>query len=165
MESKTVQHQTFGDMFEQAVVAGDILNAGTSQQPVVDLESFTMIQLLKLREQIERRLPPRDMGEMDMQGELMMQYQLAKALQNAVLESAGTPANQKAQVMNTCTAVLEQVTKLKIAAFNAERVKAMEIALERAFKGVASELKNDFYTQYTKALEELGVMKKDKKPL
>lgn len=128
-----------------------------------DFSTLGVDELLAIRHEIDQRLPALTLAEVDLEGELLLQYHSAKALLARVMDNPGVPANQKAQVLNTCTSVLEQITRTQTALYNAERIKAMEMALEKTFAGTAQALRQDFFDRYSESLRELASTKKDKK--
>jgi hypothetical protein len=130
---------------------------------MVDLDSFDLTALYALRQDIDARLPPRTLSDVDLVEELLLQYQIAKTLMASVLSSLGTPANQKAQVLNSCAAVLEQVTRTQTQLYNAERVKAMEAALEKTFMNVAQPLKTAFFERYEQLVREEAGRRRERK--
>jgi hypothetical protein len=127
------------------------------------LDALGVPGLYALRQEIDARLPPVELSATNLIGELLLQYQVAKSLMAVTLTSEAVPANQKAQVLNSCTSVLEQVTRTQTALYNAERVKAIESALEKAFEHVPKPVKEAFYERYAKLLAEEVDRKKEKK--
>lgn len=140
----------------------DLDRAALSEDPdeaPFDLSKLDLPTLLRLRHEIEAHLPPRTLGEVDLIEELLLQYQSGKFLMNSVMASAAVPANQKAQVLSACANVLEQVSKTQTALYNAERVKALEQALERTLAGVSQELRERFFALYQETLREFAAAK------
>ena len=128
-----------------------------------NLGAMTPVELYALRQDIDSRLPPRTLSDVDLVEELLLQYQIAKAMMASVLSQAGVPANQKAQVLNSCASVLEQVTKTQTALYNAERIKAIEQSLEKAFANAPQHVKEAFYTRYEVLLRESAGRRQEKK--
>lgn len=129
----------------------------------VPLAKMEPLALYALRQEIDSLLPPADLQQLDLVEETVRQYQAAKALLASVANNAGVPANQKAQVLNSCAGVLETLAKTQTALYNAEMVKAMEAALERAFAPERQALKEAFYARYDVALRELAARRQEKR--
>lgn len=131
--------------------------------PLVELKNLKVHDLISLRHEIDALLPPRTLEEVNLVEELMLQYQAAKSLFSTVLNSVAVPANQKAQVLNTCTSVLEQITRTQTALYTAERIKLVEQALEKTFALAAPHLKQEFFDRYEALLREESNRKREKK--
>lgn len=134
--------------------------ATTAASPA--LADLTTTQLIALRHEIDKLLPATTFSELDVEQELLLQYALAKELMNDT-HAGSVPANQKAQVLNACSGVLETLSRTQATIFNAERVKAMEAALEKAFQGVSVEIRTAFYDRYEELLRLQVSQKKAKK--
>lgn len=126
------------------------------------LGEMTLAGLMELRNQIDARLPPSSLADVDLHAELVLNYHLAKELQAKTLAS-NTQANYKASVVNATTAVLRQLVQLNTELYNAERVKLLEYALEKAFIGEHLEVKRRFYDLYEASCRELVTRLKEKK--
>ena len=124
------------------------------------LDQLDIEGLLKLRDEINTRLPPVALADLNLEGEIVMQYHRAKALMAKVLEQADTPANQKAQVANSCASVLDQLIKMQARLYDAERVKAMEMALIKSLKTLPTETQVLFFDTYEKAYAAQAEAKK-----
>ena len=120
----------------------------------VDISKMSLDQLLDLRHQIDERLPAKQLKDLNMEQELVIQYQVMKALQNKILHGGddGTPTNQKTALLNACTAALQGLIKLQESVYTSERVKFIEAALDAALKGLPKPVVEDFMDRYTKAL-------------
>lgn len=114
----------------------------------VNLDLLEIAELLELRSAIQARLPL-TLQELNLENELVLQYQEAKTLINRTSNSDAA-ANQKAQVLNTCMAVLQQLGKLQQQLYNAERFKAIEHALIRAVRTMPVEAQAKFFADYEK---------------
>jgi uncharacterized protein (UPF0147 family) len=125
----------------------------------LNLTAFTLTELMQLRENINGRLPARKLAEIDLEEELVLQFQQAKELFNSVITDQNVPTNQRAQVANTCTALLEQLTKLQNTLYSSERVKAMELALVRAIRDLPEEQQVTFFATYEKAYSDAKAVK------
>jgi hypothetical protein len=116
--------------------------------PTLMFEHMTLSELLKLRAQIDSYLPPTKLADIDMEAELVLQLHQVKGMLDDVINDGGTPANQKAQVANSITTILGQLSKIQTEMYDAERVKAMEAALIKTLESETPELKEKFLATY-----------------
>lgn len=119
---------------------------------LVPLETLPLNELLELRARIDALLPARSLSDLDLEEEVLLQFARTKGLYDDVIKDIGTPANQRAQVANSCTAILDQLIKMQKALYSAERVKALEGALIRTLKEVSEEVQARFFEIYERAL-------------
>lgn len=120
---------------------------GGGVRETFSLEMLTQGELLVLRADIDARLDATALQDMDLEKELVLQYQMAKALQLLVLDSH-EEANKKAQVMNTCANTLQSLVKMQAELHTAERLKAIEARLIRALDRVPTEYLEEFFDWY-----------------
>lgn len=111
--------------------------------------------LIKLRSQIENRLEL-GINEIDLDVELSLQYRHAKALYADVAEDEITPTNQKAQVLNTISNILKQITETMEKANSITRHKKIEAATLLAVKDLPLEAKKKFFDTFKEYLDESG---------
>lgn len=119
------------------------------------IEHLDEDDLLALLDEVESRLPPAKLAHLNLEEELVRQLHRAKALQSEVLKDDETPANQKAQVMNTVGAVIADIVKMQERLYNAERFKALEGLLIDALKSLPKDQAEAFIDQYEKMGEEV----------
>ena len=119
------------------------------------LDAYTLQELLDLRARIERRLPARSLKDLDLEGELTLQFLALQQLQNAVIDDDDTPANQKAQVANSLSAALVNLVKVQSDVHNSERMKRIESILIDTLKDLPVEAVEAFLANYEQALEGL----------
>ena len=117
------------------------------------LDAYTLQELLDLRARIERRLPARSLKDLDLEGELTLQFLALQQLQNAVIDDADTPANQKAQVANSLSAALVNLVKLQGDVHSSERMKRIESILIDTLKDLPVEAVEAFLANYEQTLE------------
>lgn len=99
------------------------------------------------------QLPPiLDNSPINLQDELEKNFRAAKLLRDELVSDEETPANQKAQVMNTITTVLTQLTKLQTDLFNVERQKTLEEVLIETIKQQPEPLQDTFFALYEEKL-------------
>jgi hypothetical protein len=127
------------------------------------LDKMTLTELLELRADIDKLLPPRELASLNLEEELVLQFHAVKDLQARVLGSRNEAANYQASVINSMTAVLKQVVDMQMSLHTTETVKAIEFAVERAFAGESVEVKTRFLERYQQALTEAVKPKKEGK--
>lgn len=135
------------------------LQAGVSGgTPPSVLSQMSLQELLELRAAIDRRLPARKLSDLDIEEELLLQFHRTKDLYDRVVqEDAGTPANQRAQVANSCSAILEQLIRMQTRLYSAERIKLIEQVLIRTMKEEPEEVQKRFFERYERALTEASL--------
>lgn len=116
--------------------------------PIVDLAPFSLDELLALRAQIDARLPATALADLDLEEELVIQFQQTKGLLNRVIADENVPANQKAQVTNSCSSILGQITRMQTELYSAERVKALEAALIKSLLTLPEPAQIQFFAEY-----------------
>lgn len=126
------------------------------------LDGLDVMGLIALRAQIDARLPPLSISDTNLEEELVLQYHAAKALVAAAARDVGVPTNQKAQVQNSCAAILKTLADVKTAVYNSERVQAIQQALEKAFQGETEEVKKRFFERYARLVRESTAQKDSK---
>lgn len=92
----------------------------------------------------------RSLKDLNLEVELLDQYKRALLLMDTLGEN--TPANQQAQVLNSCTSIIQQIIKTQSDLYNVETIKVMEATLLDTLKKFP-ELQEDFMRAYSKALE------------
>jgi hypothetical protein len=112
------------------------------------IDTLSIPDLLALRAQIDAALPAAALADLDLESELVVQYQTIKELQNRTLGDDETPANQKAQVANACAAVLGQLVKMQAEFYTAERFKSIEGLMVKALKTLPLEHAEQFLRDY-----------------
>lgn len=122
--------------------------------PSVNLDHLTLQQLLTLRGEVEKRLPVKNLREINLARELVLQLQSNQELQNRVLQDPEIPANQVAQTMNSTAAVLQQLIRLQTEVHNSERLKKIEQKLIEALNTLPSEAQEAFLETYELILAE-----------
>lgn len=120
----------------------------------LSLDNLTLQQLLTLRNAVEQRLPVKNLREINLARELVLQLQANQELQNRCLANAETPANQVAQTMNSTAAVLQQLIRLQTEVHNSERLKKIEQKLIEALNTLPAETQEAFLETYELMLAE-----------
>lgn len=119
-----------------------------------DLDDMTTEDLIRLHASIEAKLPPAELGSMNLERELVMQYRRILALQEDVLMDDDVPANQRAQVSNAVAATLQQLVKMQSEFHTAERFKMIESRLIKALENVPAHYLEDFFAWYEESSGE-----------
>lgn len=118
------------------------------------IDHYTLAELITLRDRINSLLPNAD--SLNLQQELILQFISAKELFKRAQLDDETPLNQVAQVINSTTAILKQLTDAQIKLYTAERNRALEQALIELLKESDPEACQEFMEEYTKRLEAIG---------
>lgn len=119
-------------------------------EKVSELDELTELDLFTLRSQIDQRLPSPKFKDINLEEELVRQYQTAKALQLSVMDSH-EEAQKKASVLNACAATLQNLTRMQSEFYKAERFKEIESRLIQALKLVPREHLLEFFAWYESA--------------
>jgi uncharacterized protein (UPF0147 family) len=143
-------------MFDKNDLKNRVVEKKESNSPSKrELSGLTVHELIALRAEIDTFLPSMSMSDMNMEQELLLQFQQTKTLLNTILTDEEVPANQKAQVINTCNAILTEITKTQSSLYNAERLKIMEQCLTNALKSAPTEVSDKFFESYERELKIL----------
>lgn len=128
----------------------EIAQRGSPQQSesAVLIESMDVESLLDLRARIDKCLPATALKHMDLEQELVIQFQTLKMLQTITLEDKDTPANQMAQVANSVGASLQSLAKMQSDLYSAERFKQIEGMLINLLNTWPEDLTRKFLSDY-----------------
>ena len=122
----------------------------------IGLENMPVDQLLELRRQIESLLPVKDIKDVNLSRELVLQVQALQALQQRVLTDNEAPANQQAQVANSLSSALVNLVKVQTEVYTSERLKVIESILVECLKSLPIETQREFLDAYEEALGNHG---------
>lgn len=114
-----------------------------------ELAGMAQEDLLNLRQKIDARLENQRLADINLERELVLQYQQTKFFLTGIIEDKTIPANQRAQAINSCSAILQQLIKMQTDLYGAERMKAMEAACVKAMKTMAPEVQEVFLSRYS----------------
>ncbi len=103
--------------------------------------------LLNLRHAIDLRLKI-ELSDLNLSEELGLQYRSGKALLDSVQNDKDTPANQRAQVFNSVSMMLEKIVKHQRVVYDAERLKRFEVAFLKVLEKLPLEAKQQFFELY-----------------
>lgn len=124
----------------------------TPAPPRFNLASMGEAALLDLRAQIDACLPVKSLKDLDLERELVLQYQTVKALQNIILNDGEVPVNQRAQVANSCASTLDALVKMQEKYATGERLKQIEARLIETLNRMPENTTKDFFSWYEDAL-------------
>lgn len=116
------------------------------------LQAMSVDQLIEMRRQIEDLLPVKDLKDLNLARELVLQVQALQALQQRVIEDLDTPVNQVAQVANSLSSALVNLVKLQVDVYNSERLKKIEADLVECLQTLPMETQTAFFEKYEAAL-------------
>ena len=134
--------------FSPSTASGDVIDVNVD----VNLDNFTLQDLLKLRADIDRRLPAKHLRDVNLERELILQHQATLELQNQVMSDSDVPANQRAQVANAVASILQQLIKLQETVHTTERLKRIESKLIEALNSLPKEQQESFLAVYEEVL-------------
>lgn len=134
--------------FSPSTASGDVIDVNVD----VNLDNFTLQDLLKLRADIDRRLPAKHLRDVNLERELILQHQATLELQNQVMSDSDVPANQRAQVANAVASILQQLIKLQETVHTTERLKRIEGKLIEALNGLPKQQQESFLAVYEEVL-------------
>ena len=124
----------------------------SSQRASYNWKSMPVELLLQYRAEIDAALPATKLSDLNLEEELVIQYLETKALQASVIGDDETPANQKAQVANACSSILQQIVKCQAELHNAERFKTIEMILIKHMKRLPRDVVAAFLEDYERAV-------------
>ncbi len=126
----------------------------SSKDPLAGLSAK---ELRRLRSEIDKLLPSTKVSDLNLEEELVEQYQKIKDLMDEVTESADVGASQKAQVGNSVVGTLGQLVKLQEDLRRQETFKIMEGVLIEAIKRLPAAVKDEFFTEYARLAKRAGL--------
>lgn len=94
------------------------------------------------------------LDDLDLDKEILDQYKNAKTILDDILNDNSVAANQKAQVINTISSILQNIIKLQQELHNVERLKLIENVLIETLQNHET-LKEAFLRDYKTNLEKL----------
>lgn len=121
----------------------------------VDVSSMPLDQLLELRNRIEQHLPAKDLSDMDLKRELVLQVLALQQLQASVISDDAVAPNQKSQVANSLSSALSTLVKIQGDVNTSERFKKLEAALVGSISLLPLEAQRAFIEEYEKIMESV----------
>jgi uncharacterized protein (UPF0147 family) len=96
--------------------------------------------------------PQKKFEEIRVDEEIAEVYASAKTLLDLIIEDDDVPANQRAQVLNSVSNMIQQMVKSRVDLYNAERIRRMEQVLLQVMRAQPLEVRQAFFDSYSKAL-------------
>jgi hypothetical protein len=121
------------------------------------LEDLDLVELEQLHEQISRLLPNRSLSDLNLESELLSQFDRIKQLQEDTLTDSDIPPNQRAQVASQVASTLQQLIKMQVELQLDEKLKKMEAALIEALMLLDEDARATFFTEYEQLAKKHGV--------
>jgi len=125
----------------------------TGPEPIDLLEGLDDKALLVLRGRIDAKMKI-DLSRMNLAEELGLQYKSGMALLTDVQADKETPANQKAQVFNSVSKMLQDIIKSQKIVYSAERLKRFEVALLKVLGQLPGASARTYFDLYGEFLKE-----------
>lgn len=122
------------------------------------LSSMSKKDLRRLRDMIDKLVPPQKVKDLDLEDELMQQYEKTKSVMDDCIDDDETSPNQKAQVANSVVSTLGQLVKLQEDLRLQQTMKIMEQALIDTIKSLPKETKDEFFAEYESRAKKVGLM-------
>lgn len=121
-------------------------------QDVFDVSALNLSELLAVKANVEARLPPRKLSEINLEEELILQWNQAKELQNNAISDNSAPLNQQAQTVNACSSAIKALVDAQEKYYNQERFKKIEQILIDTLKEMPQAAVDEFFKQYEERL-------------
>jgi len=125
----------------------------TNEQPptkpiLTSVDQLSVEALLQLRAEIETLLPATRLEDMNLEKELVIQYQQVKVLQEKVLKDNFAEPQHKAQIINSCKGALQELVTMQTKFHTAERLKNIESRLIKSLDKVPRKYLEEFFKYY-----------------
>lgn len=114
--------------------------------PYVDTLDYD--QLRELRAQIDAKLPAGSLKSLNLETELVTQYQRVLDLQAEVLRDSDVPANQRAQVAGAVGSALQHLIKMQEDLQLQVTLRRMEEALIESLQFLTPEAREEYFKNY-----------------
>lgn len=142
-------NEEYAQSVKVSATSGKVSDLGHIQALV---KSMSDSEFAVLCAAVDAARPSKALADMNLEHELLEQFETVKTLQNEVLIDESVPANQKAQVANTVASTLQQLVKAQADYYTSERFKAIEALMVKAMKLLPVEVAEKFIADY-EALE------------
>ncbi len=117
-------------------------------------EHMTEAERLAHFQDLREFLPAIALKDIDIEQELMLQYQTLKAAQREALDDLDTTTSAKASISNSVSSTLAKVASLQIEIYSSERFKNIELALIRVLNKMPAEQAREFLEEYKKVISK-----------
>ncbi len=122
------------------------------------LKEMPAKELRKLMAMIESLLPGQKVKSLDLEDELMQQYDKTKELMDSCINDQDIAPNQKSQVANSVVSTLGHLVKLQEDLRLQQTLKLMESTLIDVIKTLPQEAKDEFFVEYEERAKKAGLM-------
>jgi hypothetical protein len=92
------------------------------------------------------------LADLNLEHELVRQFNVVRGMQDDVLSDPDVPANQKAQVANAVASTIKQLVETQEKYYNQERLKKIEAGLIKVLGKLPAEAAAEFLDIYEKEL-------------
>lgn len=99
------------------------------------------------------------LDDLDLEKEIVRQYQKVRQLMDDVIDDDDVPANQRSQCANAVVSSLQQLYKLQEDLQRDTRLKLMESCLIEVIKTLPDSVKSEFFETYEAAARKAGLLK------
>lgn len=123
--------------------------------PYVD--TLSQEQLRALRDQIDAKLPAGSLKSLNLETELVTQYQRVLDLQDEVLRDSDVPANQRAQVAGAVGSALQHLIKMQEDLQLQVTLRRMEEALVESLQTLPEEARDAYFIAYERIAKGKGL--------
>ncbi len=113
----------------------------------IDISSYSISDLLRLRDRINKRLPSSELADIELSTELVHTFQSAKELLEEAKDDEDVPLSQKATTLNSINSILKNLAELQKSLYTVERQQKLEASLIIALK-LHPELEQSFFDAY-----------------
>ena len=113
----------------------------------VNLDSYSVAELVGLRDRINAKLPSSSIEEINLSEELVLTFRSAKSLLESAAEDDETPLSQKSAIVNSLNSLLKNLADLQKSLYSVERQQKLEAALIEALK-LHPALEKSFFDVY-----------------
>ena len=125
--------------------------------PKDPLAEMSQSELRRLRGEIDRLLPEANINGMNLETELVEQYNLVKDLQASSLHDDEIPLNQRSQLAGQVASTLQQLVKMQVDLKRDERLKKIESVFLEAIENLPEEAKDMFFDEYERIALSKGL--------
>lgn len=145
-------------MFEASDAPTFDNDEGRQKKPktVINWSIYTIDELIRFRDEIDQKLPPKELKDMDLEHEMLLQFHTLRALQAQALSDDEFPLNQRVALANSVSASLAKMTESQNALYSSERFKKIENLLIRHLNKLPEETAAAFIREYEALLRSLN---------
>jgi len=119
-------------------------------------KGMSVAELLRHKSELERCLPPRQLVDINVEEQLMLQYAVMREFQESIISDNETAANQRAQVGSAVSKLILDIADRQKEVYSSERVKRLETALIRACRDhMPEEACKQFLEAYERIAREM----------